>query len=266
MRRREHGGAEQALSGVKPYYENDGCVIYHGKSEEVLPEVGPVDMVITSPPYPGVECMWGPDFGRKCEESANALLGQAWRECALALKPGCKLAVNINNTGRRPYVPNVAYTYRNMPTSMEPLGEIIWNKGMGQNGTAWGSWRNASDPALDDQHEYILIFRKEGEREKRGGYTISERDFTSWRNTIWQIPPESAVAIGHPAPYPLALPSRLMSLYTYEGEVVVDPFMGSGTALLAAKNLKRRAIGIDKEEAWCELAARRLAQGVLALV
>lgn len=250
---------------MKPYYQDDFCTIYHGLSEEVIPKIGLVDMVCTSPPYAGVECMWGSGFARSKVEEANAGIGLVWYECTRILKLGCKFAINVNNTGRRPYVSNVSLTYKNMPPDCEPLGEIIWNKGMGQNGTAWGSWCNASDPALADQHEYILIFRKEGDREKRSGPTITERDFTSWRNTVWQIPPESAKAIGHPAPYPLELPLRLISLYSYIGETILDPYAGSCTTGRAAKDLGRKSVMIEKEEQHCETGAKRLSQEVLAL-
>lgn len=151
---------------MKPYYQDSAVIIYHGRCEEVLQCIEPVDMMISSPPYAGVESMWGKDFSRENVKEANRQLGLVWRYCMARIRPGCKMAINVNNTGRRPYVSNVAETYNLMPSEAEPLGEIIWHKGMGQNGTAWGSWCNPSDPALADQHEYILLFRKEGDRAK----------------------------------------------------------------------------------------------------
>ena len=235
--------------------------IVHGDCLDVMqtfPDKS-VDCVITSPPYPGV-LMWGelfrPENWVKCHEWLN----QIWDECHRVLKPGCKLIINIANTKRRPYLPNTHKIYKwALRAGIEPLGELIWNKGYGQCGTAWGSYCNPSDPSLADQHEYILIFRKTGEREKQPGYHIPARDFKSWRNSIWTIPPASATREGHKAPFPEEIPLRLIHLYTYEGEIVLDPFAGSGTTLAVAKRLKRHWIGIEHNAEYAELCRRNIA-------
>jgi len=250
---------------MKPYYEDDAVQIYHADCRDILPTLPKVDLVLTSPPYPGNNKMWSDLFKAENFEQAHKWLGGVWDLCLDGLCDGCKLIINIANTKRRPYLPNTHKIYEWAEGKCEPLGEIIWNKGYGQCGTAWGSYCNPSDMSLADQHEYILVFRKYGDREKRAGYHMNPREFKSWRNSIWGIAPESASEIGHVAPFPMQIPLRLIQLYCYTGETILDPFMGSGTTLRAAKDLNRRAIGIEIEERYCEIAAKRMAQTVMEL-
>lgn len=217
-----------------------------------------VGAIITSPPYPGNK-EWGDLYKPEKFEEAHNYLNRVWDECLRILAPGCKLIINIANTGRRPYRPNTYKIYQWAENKCEPLGEIIWYKGYAQIGTAWGSYCNPSDPALADQHEYILVFRKYGKRaNKQRGYFIEPKDFTSWRNSVWLISPERASKIGHPTPFPLEIPKRLIQLYTYPGEIVLDPFCGSGTTCLAARQLKRKYIGIEINPQYYELAIQRM--------
>lgn len=234
--------------------------IYCADSLELMKSIPDksIDLVVTSPPYPGVDNMWGELFKHENYLLAHEWLKNVWDECLRILKDGCKLIINIANTKRRPYLPNTHKIYEWAENNCEAMGEIIWHKGYGQNGTAWGSYCNPSDPSLADQHEYILIFRKFGEREKQSGYKISAREFKSWRNSIWNISPEGAKKIGHCAPFPLKIPSRLIKLYCYEEEIVFDPFMGSGTTAIAALMNNRNFIGIEKEPKYCAIAEKRI--------
>jgi len=194
-----------------------------------------VDLVLTSPPYPGNNKMWGELFrGENCVQAHN-FLSTVWEECVRVLKNGCKLTINIANTKRRPYIPNTFHIYKCLLPIVEPLGEIIWSKGYGQLGT----------------------------RHKEPGYKINARDFKSWRNSIWNIAPEKATKIGHVAPFPETIPNRLIQLYSYKNEIILDPFLGSGTTTRVAKDLKRNFIGIEINPEYCKIAEERLAQGVL---
>lgn len=217
-----------------------------------------IDMIVTSPPYPGVSNMWGELFLPENYLKAHAWLNIIWDECLRVLKPGCKLAINIANTKRRPYLPNTHKVYEWAEGKCEALGEIIWHKGYGQNGTAWGSYCNPSDPSLADQHEYILIFRKEGERQKQSGYFISAREFKSWRNSVWNISPAKASEVNHVAPFPLEIPKRLIMLYSYPDEIIYDPFMGSGTTAMAAVKLSRNYVGSETVEEYYKLAEQNI--------
>lgn len=218
-----------------------------------------VHLVFTSPPYPGVNNMWGELFRAENFNDAHTFLNSVWSECLRVLKPGCKLIINIANTKRRPYLPNVKKIYEWSENRCEPLGEIIWNKGYGQNGTAWGSFRSPSDPSLADQHEYILVFRKQGAREKPKEFNkIDLFNFKSWRNSIWSIPPAKASKVGHCAPFPPEIPKRLITFYSFEGEIVYDPFIGSGTTGLEAERLGRSWIGSETIPKYCTLAEKKI--------
>jgi site-specific DNA-methyltransferase (adenine-specific) len=146
-------------------------------------------------------------------------------------------------------------------------GEIIWNKAASAAGsTAWGSWKSPANPTLRDVHEYILIFSKGGFKRKnprKRQPTITREEFLEYTKSIWTFPAVSARKVGHPAPFPVELPQRLIQLYTYEGEVVLDPFLGSGQAAIAALQGERQYVGYEIEPRYCLLAARRIKQYVL---
>ncbi len=237
-----------------------GEILYEGDCLDVMKtlKAESVDCVITSPPYPGVNNLWGELYKAENFDKAHEFLDQVWDECLRVLRPGCKLIINIANTKRRPYLPNVARLYWWARNRIEPTGEIIWNKGYGQLGTAWGSFRMPSDPSLADQHEYIVIFRKFGKRKKPENFEkIDLKDFKSWRNSMWNIPPAKASRVGHVAPFPVQIPSRLIILYTFQGETVLDPFNGSGTTGEACIRLSRDYIGIELESKYCDLSHNR---------
>jgi site-specific DNA-methyltransferase (adenine-specific) len=141
-------------------------------------------------------------------------------------------------------------------------GEIIWNKGSSASpSTAWGSWKSASNSTLRDVHEYILIFCKDTfKRPNPGGHkdTISRDDFLEFTKSVWTLPTESARKVGHPAPFPVELPRRLIELYSFAGEVILDPFMGSGQTGLAALQTGRHFVGYEIDENYVSLAEKRL--------
>ena len=140
-------------------------------------------------------------------------------------------------------------------------GEIIWDKGSSVgSSTAWGSWLSASNPTLRDVHEYILVFSKgKFKRQKNGRISTIERDdFLELTKSVWQFPTEFASRIGHPAPFPVELPRRLIELYTFEGDVVLDPFVGSGTTAIAALEASRHYVGYELDDKYVELAQKRI--------
>jgi modification methylase len=141
-------------------------------------------------------------------------------------------------------------------------GEIIWNKAASASpSTAWGSWRSPANPTLRDMHEYISVFSKAGFSRPNPGQrraTISREEFLELTKSVWTIPAVSARSIGHPAPFPVALPYRLIQLYTYEDELVLDPFMGSGSTAIAAVQANRHYVGYEIESAYVRLAEKRI--------
>ncbi|MCD6206164.1 MAG: site-specific DNA-methyltransferase, partial [Candidatus Marinimicrobia bacterium] len=140
-------------------------------------------------------------------------------------------------------------------------GEIIWNKASSASpSTAWGSWLSAANPVLRDIHEYILIFCKEIFSRKRGyrKNTIKKEQFLEWTKSVWTFPAVSAKKIGHPAPFPEELPYRLIQLYSFENDVVLDPFAGSGTTCLAALKTGRNYVAYDNNPEYVKLAEDRI--------
>ncbi len=127
-------------------------------------------------------------------------------------------------------------------------GEIIWDKGTSAAAsTAWGSWRSPANPTLRDTHEYILVFSRGPMRRKPldgRQATISRDEFLECTRSVWSFPAKSARKIGHPAPFPLELPYRLIQLYSYQGDIILDPFMGSGQTALAALKSRPALCGL----------------------
>ncbi|MBM4249152.1 MAG: site-specific DNA-methyltransferase [Euryarchaeota archaeon] len=234
------------------------------KSSERMDELPgqSVHLMVTSPPY---------NAGKEYDEDLSLdqyrdLLRSVFRETHRVLVSGGRACVNVANLGRRPYIPLHRYIIEDMETlGFLMRGEILWNKGSSASpSTAWGSWRSAANPVLRDVHEYILVFSKQSfSRERRGHQesTIRKEDFLEWTKSVWSFPAVPARSVGHPAPFPEELPRRLIELYTYKGDVVLDPFCGSGTTCLAARNAGRHFVGYDISPEYCRLADGRLGRG-----
>ena len=174
---------------------------------------------------------------------------------------GGRLVVNVANLGRKPYIPfSNQFTDMLIKLGFIMRGEIIWQKSKGANANfAWGSWLSASNPVIRDLHEYCLIFSKESlNRNKDGESTIDKEEFMDSTLSIWNILPAKAKKVGHPAPFPEELVDRFINLYSYKKELILDPFMGSGTTALAAINSDRKYVGYEVNKEYCELAAIRI--------
>jgi len=224
-----------------------------------------VHLMVTSPPY-NVGKDYDEDLGL---DEYRKLLWDVCTEVYRKLVVGGRACINIANLGRRPYIPLHSYMIRDMQEiGFLMRGEIIWDKAASAGAsTAWGSWMSATNPAMRDVHEYILVFSKgtmsrDGKGRKS---TITRNEFLEYTRSIWSFPTESATRIGHPAPFPVELPYRLIQLYTFEGDVVLDPFCGSGTTCIAALKTNRHFMGFDDNPEYVELARRRIAETVRAL-
>jgi len=225
---------------------------------EELPD-NSIHLMVTSPPY-----NVGKDYDEDLTlEEYLEFLKRVWKEVYRVLVPGGRACINIANLGRKPYIPLHAYIVEDMTElSFLMRGEIIWDKSSSAgSSTAWGSWLSPSNPTLRDVHEYILVFSKgtfkRGNTNDRNN-TISKEEFLELTKSVWTFPAESARKVGHPAPFPTELPYRLIQLYTYENEVVLDPFMGSGQTAIAAIKTHRRYVGYDVGEEYVKLAERRI--------
>lgn len=245
---------------------------------DVLP-ANSVALVVTSPPYfVGKEyelAVTGANGPSAPADYLNYLqmLRVVFAACATVLEPGGRIAVNVANLGRKPYRSLSADVIGILQDDLGLLlrGEIIWQKAAGATGSvAWGSYRSAANPVLRDISERVIVASKgrmdrARPRARRAAEglphenTLTADEFMEATLDVWRIDAESARRVGHPAPFPVELPRRLIDLYTYKGDVVLDPFMGSGTTLVAAERAGRRGIGFDVDAGYCEIARRRLA-------
>ncbi|MCD6239171.1 MAG: site-specific DNA-methyltransferase [Thermotogae bacterium] len=231
------------------------------KSSEKMEELpdNSVHLMVTSPPY-NVGKEYDRDFTLK---EYLEFLKRVWKEVYRVLVPGGRACINIANLGRKPYIPLHAFIAKDMfDLGFLMRGEIIWNKASSASpSTAWGSWLSPANPTLRDIHEYILVFSKDmfsrRNLNKRKS-TLSRDEFLEFTKSVWTFPAKSAHKVGHPAPFPLELPYRLIQLYTYEDEVVLDPFIGSGQAAIAAIKTDRHYVGYDIDETYVKLAERRI--------
>jgi DNA modification methylase len=234
--------------------------IYHKSSQRMqeLPDDS-VHLMVTSPPYNASKAY---DQDLSLEEYLE-MLGEVWAETYRVLVPGGRACVNVANLGRKPYIPLHAFIVQQMlEIGYLMRGEIIWDKAASASpSTAWGSWQSAANPVLRDVHEYILVFSKGAFGRPRGEKedTISRDDFLEWTKSVWTFPAVPARKIGHPAPFPEELPHRLIQLYTFKGDIVLDPFVGSGTTCLAALVDGRRYVGYDTNREYVALARERIA-------
>ena len=219
-----------------------------------------ISLTVTSPPY---------NVGKLSDNNLSdddywKLMRQCFEEVYRVTESGGRLVLNVANLGRKPYIPfSNMFTDLMLDLGFLMRGEIIWQKSKGANANfAWGSWLSASNPVIRDIHEYCLVFSKEGmSKGSKGKSTIEKDEFMESTLSIWNVNPARAKKIGHPAPFPVELAERFINLYSYEKDLILDPFIGSGTTALAASKLKRNYIGYEVNAEYCKLAEKRLAEG-----
>ena len=257
--------AGQPLGQDVAYIENsiatdclDHIFCHTAEAMTELPDCS-VHLMVTSPPY---------NVGKEYDEDLTldeylAFLQRVWKETQRVLVPGGRICINVANLGRKPYIPLHAFIAEQViALGFLMRGEIIWNKAASASpSTAWGSWKSAGNPTLRDVHEYILVFCKDTFKRQnptKRENTISRDEFLEFNKSVWNFAAEPARKIGHPAPFPVELPRRLIQLYTFEGEVVLDPFMGSGQTAIAAVKSRRHYVGYEIDEKYYALANQRI--------
>jgi site-specific DNA-methyltransferase (adenine-specific) len=204
------------------------------------------------------------------------MLTAVFAECVDKLEPGGRIAVNVANLGRRPYRSLSADVVDILQNRLRLLlrGEVIWVKGRGAGGScAWGSFQRPANPVLRDLTERIVIAskgrfdraltaRERQAQDRPSTATLSRDEFMEATTDVWEMAPESATRVGHPAPFPVELPQRLIDLYTYQGDLVLDPFVGSGTTAVAAVRTGRHYVGYDTDRGYVDAARARVAAEV----
>jgi DNA modification methylase len=256
---------DQPLEQITDYIENPISAkhldrIFNDSAENMaqLPD-NSIHLMVTSPPY---------NVGKVYDSDLTlpeylAFLDNVWAEVFRVLVPGGRACVNVANLGRRPYIPLNAWIANSMlQLGYLMRGEVIWNKAASASpSTAWGSWKSASNPTLRDVHEYILVFSKGAFKRQASTpavSTISKEEFLEYTKSVWTFPTESASKVGHPAPFPVELPYRLIQLYSFKDDVILDPFMGSGQTALAALKSDRHYVGYDINREYVTLAEARI--------
>jgi site-specific DNA-methyltransferase (adenine-specific) len=253
--------------------------LFHGDAREMTEAQvadNSVALMITSPPYfAGKEYETDTTTGHVPASYIEYLgqLEEVLAVCLRKLEPGGRMAVNVANLGRKPYRSLSADVMAILQDRLGMLlrGEIIWQKAKGAGGScAWGSYRSPQNPVLRDVTERVVVASKgrfdravkKASREALGlphRATIETEEFLEATLDVWEIPSERASRVGHPAPFPVALPRRLIELYTYAGDLVLDPFIGSGTTAVAAIEGGRHYVGFDTEAEYLRLAEERIA-------
>ncbi len=248
--------------GSRPYYEANGLRIIHGdvvRTVEVQPSS--VDLVVTSPPY-NVNVDYGTHDDGQSYSSYKEFSRRWLTRCFEWLKDDGRLCLNIpldkNKDGQQSVGADLTGIAKDV--GFQYHSTIVWNEGNISRRTAWGSWMSASAPYVIAPVELIVVLYKSVWKKQAGSgrSDISRKDFMDWTNGLWTFNGESKKRTGHPAPFPLELPRRCIRLFSFVGDTVLDPFLGSGTTLAAAAQCGRRGIGVEIEARYCALARARL--------
>ena len=220
-----------------------------------------ISLTVTSPPY---------NIGKDSDEDLTddeywKMITKVFEEVYRVTESGGRLVVNVANLGRKPYIPFSKF-FIEIITEIGFLmrGEIIWQKSKGANANfAWGSWLSASNPVIRDIHEYCLIFSKDSmKNSSKGKSTIEKEEFMESTLSIWNISPARAKKIGHPAPFPVELVKKFINLYSFKNNLILDPFMGSGSTAIASRMLDRDYIGYEINPEYVEIANKRIKEEI----
>ncbi|HMJ78504.1 MAG TPA: site-specific DNA-methyltransferase [Iamia sp.] len=290
-RRESHDASDFYARFTPPVISDDETVLHPSEREIADPflnvdareivtgghvRAGSVALVVTSPPY---------FVGKTYEEEVQRdgvpasygeyleMLHQVFGQCVQALEPGGRIAVNVANLGRRPYRSlsgDITGIFEDLGLLLR--GEVLWQKSEGSSGNcAWGSFMQPTNPSLRDITERVIIASK-GRFDRARSARVREDKDLPHKTTItadlymestldvWKIPAESAKRVGHPAPFPVELPERLIHLYTWVDDLVLDPFMGAGSTLVAAERTERKYVGFDLDPDFVELSRARVRQ------
>ena len=221
-----------------------------------------VDLIITSPPYNVGKAYSGSESDDLLTYDEYLKFSKCWlKNCFNWSKSTGRLCVNVpldkNKDGKNPVTADITRIAMNIGWKYHAT--IIWNEGNISRRTAWGSWKSASAPHVIAPVETILIFYKDKwKRERQGQSDITADEFKNWVLGLWEFGGENSKRIGHEAPFPRELPKRCIKLFSFVGDIVLDPFMGSGTTMIEAIENERIAVGIEKELKYCNLIQKRV--------
>jgi len=256
--------AEAKTGTLSPYFESKEILIYKEDFLKItaIPKSS-VDLIVTSPPY-NVDIHYNSHADNLSYEDYLEFTQKWITKCYELAKDDGRFCLNIpldKNKGGQQSV------YADITQIAKAIGwryhsTIIWNEGNISRRTAWGSFMSASAPYVIAPVEVILILYKKNWKKISGSKKsdITKAEFMEWTNGVWTFSGESKKRIGHPAPFPIELPRRCIKLFSFVGDTVLDPFLGSGTTLIATYLNNRKGIGVDIDKGYCDLAIKRLQQ------
>lgn len=254
----------------KIHFQNETFTLIQGDVLTTpLVDANSIDLVVTSPPY-NVDIQYN---SHKDDVSYAEYLefSKKWMtRCFEWLKDDGRFCLNIpldKNKGGQQSVGADLITIAKQ-IGFQYHSTIIWNEGNISRRTAWGSWMSASAPYVIAPVELIVVLYKKNWKKLSGSKVsdVGRQEFMDWTNGLWSFNGESKKKIGHPAPFPIELPRRCVKLFSYVDDVVLDPFCGSGTTLIAAASNNRKGIGIDVDKKYCDLAQKRILESTTAVI
>jgi site-specific DNA-methyltransferase (adenine-specific) len=254
----------ECVRDAKPYFECNNIIIYRDDILKIsaIPN-NSIDLIITSPPY-NVDIHYNSHIDNLTYDDYLEFTKKWIQKCFELAKDDGRFCLNIpldkNKGGHQSVCADITKIAKDIGWKYHST--IIWNEGNISRRTAWGSFMSASAPYFIAPVEVILILYKKSWKKTSGSKKsdITKKEFMDWTNGIWSFSGESKKRVGHPAPFPVELPRRCIKLFSYVGDTVLDPFMGSGTTLIAAYLNKRKSIGVDIDKEYCDLAIKRLQQ------
>jgi site-specific DNA-methyltransferase (adenine-specific) len=255
---------KEEVKDIKPYFEYDNIFIYKDDILKIsaIPH-NSIDLIVTSPPY-NVDIHYNSHVDNLTYSDYLEFTRKWVQKCFELVKDDGRFCLNIpldkNKGGQQSVYADITKIAREIGWKYHST--IIWNEGNISRRTAWGSFMSASAPYVIAPVEVIVVLYKKSWKKISGSKKsdITKKEFMDWTNGIWSFSGESKKRIGHPAPFPIELPRRCIKLFSFVGDTVLDPFMGSGTTLIAAYLNKRKAIGVDIDKEYCDLAIKRLKQ------
>lgn len=251
-----------ATPAKKLYFQDKGIIIYNDDilTTKAIPDSS-IDLIITSPPY-NVNIEYN-SHNDEMPYSEYLEFSQEWTsKCYDLAKDDGRFCLNIpldkNKGGQQSVCADLTTIAKKVGWKYHST--IIWNEQNISRRTAWGSWLSASAPYVIAPVEVIVILYKEQWKKKSGSGVsdISKADFQKWTNGVWNFGGESKRKVGHPAPFPVELPKRCIKLFSFVGDTILDPFLGSGSTLIACLQTQRKGIGIEIDQGYCEIAKQRV--------
>ena len=250
------------MDNHKLFFETESIKIYNEdllKIESI--EDNSIDLIVTSPPY-NVDIKYNSHDDDLSYQDYLAFTKEWLKKCLILTKDDGRFCLNVpldkNKGGQQSVCADIITIAKEIGWRYHST--IIWNEGNISRRTAWGSWKSASAPYVIAPVEAIVVLYKKRWKKTSGSRksTIDKENFIKWTNGVWTFTGESKKKIGHPAPFPVELPERCIQLFSFERDIVLDPFLGSGTTLIACAKTDRKGIGLEIDEEYCKLAKKRV--------